>query len=534
MRRTLTLPSHGVPGEGKEDHETGNKLLPVFMRDHVLIYVNGHRHELRGDRAFQTLSNFLRYDLAITGTKVVCAEGDCGSCAVLVGRVTDHLAASLATRDAASETLTYRAVTSCIQFCYQLDATHVVTVEGLRPDRTLNPVQDAMVRCQGTQCGFCTPGFVVAMCGLLEERQNLDENTLRAGLIGHLCRCTGYESIIKAGLDVSGSDTKRLADLYPAQPLAAALREHAGQAVHVVAGAREFFKPVTVAQAVGFKSSHPGCVPIAGATDVGVQVNKGTRDPACVLSLSGLSELRGIAMTDGVLTVGALATLADCERRIEPLDRELAKMFYRHGSPLIRNAGTLAGNIANASPIGDSMPALFVLNAEVELTGRSGSRRVNMNDFYTGYRKTVMAADELITRVIIPLPKRDGAEHLRLYKVSKRHDLDISTFTAAFWLRRENGVIGEIRIAYGGVGPVIYRLRKTEAALTGKPLNESEIESACEIARAEITPIADVRGDAEYRFQLAENILRKFYFDVTGVETYDRVTTTANENGNDA
>jgi xanthine dehydrogenase small subunit len=258
-----------------------------------------------------------------------------------------------------------------------------------------------------------------------------------------------------------------------------------------------------------------------------VQVNKGTRDPACILSLGGLSDLRTITHDDNQLSVGALATLADCERAAEPLNPELAKMFYRHGSPLIRNAGTLAGNIANASPIGDSMPALFVLSAEIELSGRAGSRRVNMNDFYTGYRKTVMAADELITRVIIPLPKRD--ETLRLYKVSKRHDLDISTFTAAFWMRRENGVIGEIRIAYGGVGPVIYRLRKTEEALSGKPLNESEFESAAEIARAEITPISDVRGDADYRFQLAENILRKFYFDVTGAETYDRVTTTASE-----
>ena len=493
------------------------------MRDYVLIYVNGQRHELRGGRAFQTLSNFLRYDLNLTGTKVVCAEGDCGSCAVLVGRA-----------DAPADQITYRAITSCIQFVYQLDAAHVVTVEGLKHDGALNGVQDAMVRCQSAQCGFCTPGFVVSMCGLLEERQQLDENALRAGLVGNLCRCTGYEQILKAGQDANVANVNRLKDLYPVQPLLAALLEHAGDAVHVRADDREFFKSVTVAQATEFKSSHPQCVLIAGGTDVGVQVNKGTRDPACILSLGGLAELRSITQHEDGLAVGALATLADCERRVEPLNAELAKMFYRHGSPLIRNAGTLAGNIANASPIGDSMPALFVLNADVELTGRSGARRVNMNDFYTGYRKTVMTPDELITRVIIPLPKRDASEQFRLYKVSKRHDLDISTFTAAFWMRRENGVIGEIRIAYGGVGPVIYRLRKTEEALSGKPLNEGEIESACEIARAEITPISDVRGDAEYRFQLAENVLRKFYFDVPGVETYDRVTTTANENDKDS
>ena len=489
------------------------------MRDYVLIYVNGQRHELRGARAFQTLSNFLRYDLNRTGTKVVCAEGDCGSCAVLVGKLDDD-----------ANQIAYRAITSCIQFVNQLDAVHVVTVEGLRRHDALNPVQDAFVRCQGAQCGFCTPGFVVSMCGLLEQTEKLDENVLRAGLIGNLCRCTGYESILKAGLEASNQNVARINDLYPPRELSAALREHAEQPVHVRTQDREFFKPVSIAQATDFKSTHPNCVLIAGGTDLGVQVNKGTRDPACILSLGGLRELRTITRENEQLTIGALATLADCERAVEPLNRELAKMFYRHGSPLIRNAGTLAGNIANASPIGDSMPALFVLNAEIELTGRAGARRINMNDFYVGYRKTVMSADELITRVIVPLPKREEA--FRLYKVSKRHDLDISTFTAAFWMRRENGVIGEIRIAYGGVGPVIFRLRKTEEALNGKPLNESEIETACEIARAEITPISDVRGDAEYRFQLAENILRKFYFDVTGVETYDRVTTTTS--GTDA
>ena len=481
------------------------------MRDYVLIYVNGQRHEVRGERAFQTLSSFLRYELGLVGTKVVCAEGDCGSCAVLVGRADEN------------GRIAYRAVTSCIQFVYQLDVAHVVTIEGLkREGDALNPVQEAMVRCQGTQCGFCTPGFVVAMCGMLEQRNALDEPALRAGLVGNLCRCTGYESILRAGLEVATGDVRQIEQLYPCGAIADELRRHAGQSVLVSAGGRRLFKPISVAESAEFKSSHPGCVIVAGATDVGVQVNKGTRAPVDVLCLGGIAELRGTTLDDGILIVGALATLAEVENRVKPLSAELWKMLARHGSPLIRNAGTLAGNIANASPIGDSMPALFVLHAEVELTGRAGSRRVNINDFYTGYRKTAMAADELITRVFIPLPKR--GETLRLYKVSKRHDLDISTFTAAFWMRRENGVIGEIRIAYGGVGPVIYRLKKTEEQLTGKPFNESELEAAAETARAEITPISDVRGDAEYRFQLAENIIRKFYFDAEGIETYERVT----------
>jgi len=485
------------------------------MRDYVLIYVNGQRHELRGPRAFQTLSNFLRYDLNLTGTKVVCAEGDCGSCAVLVGRA-DGFGG-----------IEYRAITSCIGFVYQFDAAHVVTIEGLRNSGRLNAVQEAIVQCQGTQCGFCTPGFVVSICGLNEEWGQLTEPALRAGLIGNLCRCTGYESILKAGEKPGRGSIKRVNELYPDKALAQALHRHAAESARVEDDGRTLFKPVTVAEAVDFKSANPGCVLIAGATDVGVQVNKGTRDPQVVMSLAGLRELGRIDLEDASQTVqrfvvGALVTLAELQHVIEIGFPEFGEMLWRHGSPLIRNAGTLAGNIANASPIGDAMPPLFVLNAEVELTGRSGARRVNINDFYTGYRKTVMAPDELITRVFIPITRVD--EHVRFYKVSKRHDLDISTFTAAFFLRRQSGVIAEIRIAYGGCGPVIYRLRKTEAALTGKPFNEAEFEAAAEIARQEITPISDVRGDADYRFQLAENILRKFYFDVGGAEVYERLT----------
>ena len=480
------------------------------MRDHVLIYVNGKRHEVRGERVFQPLSSFLRYDLGLTGTKVVCSEGDCGSCAILLGRP-----------DAPPAGISYRAITSCIQFVYQLDGTHVVTVEALKSEGKLNPLQESFVRCQGAQCGFCTPGFVVSLCGMLEESEKLDDAGVRAGLTGNLCRCTGYEAILKSALEMSGS-VRRIDDLFPPDSMVNDLRAAKGKPVTITSGRRTFFKPVTVAEATKLKAEHPTCVLIAGGTDVGVQVNKGMRDPDVIMSLVDLSELRGIALDNGDLVVGALATLGELERRTEQLVPEFGRMMWRHGSPLIRNAGTLAGNIANGSPIGDTMPALMVLNATVELTGQRGPRRVNMNDFYTGYRQTVMTADELITRVFIPLPST--RDDFRLYKISKRHDLDISSFTAAFWMRRENGVVAEIRIAYGGVGPVIYRLRKTEAALAGKPFTEAEIEAVTEIARSEITPISDVRGAADYRLLLAENILRKFYFDVSGVETYQRAT----------
>ena len=468
------------------------------MRDHLIIHVNRQRHEIRGGRAFQSLSNFLRYDLCLTGTKVVCAEGDCGSCAVLIDRGDGKL----------------KAVTSCIQFLYQLDGASVVTIEGLKDEGgKLNAVQESMVRCQGAQCGFCTPGFVVAMCGMLQEQPKLDEHAVRAGLSGNLCRCTGYEPIITAGIKL-------------ASPVARVWNpcEKVSDPVLIESEGRTFFKPTAIAQAVEFKSAHPDCAIVAGGTDLGVQINKGIRDPKTIMYVGAIEELREIKLDGRALIVGANATLTDLERATERLVPEFGRMMWRHGSPLIRNAGTLAGNVANGSPIGDTMPALYVLNGEIELTGRAGARRVNINDFYTGYRKTCMAADEIITRVFMPLP--DASDEFRLYKVSKRHDLDISTFTAAFWMRLSgDGVISNLRIAYGGCGPNIIRLRKTEAALTGKPFNEAEIEAVTELARSEITPISDVRGSADYRLLLAENILRKFYAEVTGEQTYSRATT---------
>ncbi len=476
------------------------------MRDFLLIYVNGQRYELRGARVFQSLSDFLRYDLRVTGTKVVCAEGDCGSCTVFVGTP-------------GQQRIDYRTVTSCIQFLFQLDGTHIVTVEGLQHDAELNPVQEAMVRCQGSQCGFCTPGFVVSMCAMLESRKSVSENDVRAACVGNLCRCTGYEPIIRAGLEVDTRAMKPLNELYPPNEMLEDLRHHAAKELLIRDHGRTLFKPATIKSAVDFKSQISDCAIFSGGTDLGVQINKGIRDPKTVMSTSALSELREIRQEDGMLVVGATATLSEMESACADTIPEFARMLYWFGSPPIRNAGTLGGNIANGSPIGDTMPALYVLNGEIELMGTSGSHRVNINDFYTGYKRSISKPEELITRIFIPVPGPD--EIFKLYKISKRKDLDISAFTAAFWMKLDAGRIDDIRIAYGGVGPNIIRLRRCEEFLRGNPFTHETMRQAGKLARTEINPISDVRGSAEYRAQLAENMMRKFWFDVAGTDGTD-------------
>jgi len=451
------------------------------MRDHITFHVNGREHHVRGRSIFSTLSQWLRYDAGATGTKIVCEEGDCGACTVLIRRSPDE---------------EFAAVNSCIQALFQLDGASIVTVEGLQLDGALSPVQEAMVACHGAQCGYCTPGFVVAMSALFETSDKVDEKQVRDGLTGNLCRCTGYEPIIKAALAVDASSRPRVRQMYPNLP-------DARDAVQV----ESFCAPTTIADAVRFKAEHPGCTIVQGGTDVGVWINKRHFTAPAMLSLGKLHELDDIHEDGGRIVVGANVTLTALERFVERRIPELFRILNIFGAPQIKNAATLAGNIANGSPIADTLPYLFVADAELELTGSGGTRVVPIASFYKGYKTFDLRPDEIITRVFVPIVR----DTLRLYKVSRRRDLDISAFTAAFRLTLADGAIASARIAYGGVAPVVLRMPKTEAFLKGKPAILSTFEAAGPIARGEISPISDVRGSRDYRLQLAENILCKFW-----------------------
>lgn len=469
------------------------------MRDHLLFYLNGQPVRVTGDDAFLTLAEFLRRRQGLTGTKVVCAEGDCGSCAVLVGRVDPE------------GSLRYAAVTSCIQILFQLDAAHVVTVEGLRDGRELNPIQRAMVDCHGTQCGFCTPGFVVALYDLMQEGRSVDENGIRRGLVGNLCRCTGYDSIVRSALATDRHGLKPLDTLYPSGPIAAALATAADQEVRIESAAKRFYKPTTLERAVHFRAENPGCVVVAGATDMGVVYNKRICSIDTALSTAGLAELQGIRIDAGAIYAGAGATLTALEQTAITHLPEFGRFLAWFGSPLIKNIGTLGGNVVTGSPIGDTIPALMVLDAQIDVAGITGTRRVPISEFYTGYRRTVLAADELVTGIHIPLPGPSDA--FRLYKVSRRKDLDISSFSAAIWMRGGSREVNDVRIAFGGVGPMVLRMPNTEAAIRGHRPSFERFQQAAALARDEVTPITDVRGSEQYRRSLAGNILLKFWHD---------------------
>lgn len=487
-------------------------------RDHIALLVNGRKHQVRGRDTQLSLSDFLRLRLGKTGTKIVCAEGDCGSCTVLVGRPT-------------GDRVAYLPVDSCLQFVFQLDGAHVVTIEGLAAQGGLTAVQQQMIDRHGSQCGFCTPGFVMAMTGLMEQSrcngqpsphanghpagctlenkdsdQPICRDAWREGLSGNLCRCTGYVSIFESAEAAEASSPAAIADLYPVADVSEALTGLADQSVVIP---DRVLSPVTLEEALQARADHPAARIIAGATDVGVQRNKGIYDPGLCLDLNRVTSLGQISDEQEALVCGSGVTWTELLTACEETLPQFADVLRLFGSPQIRHVGTIGGNIVNGSPIADSMPFFYVTETELKLQSLQGERWLNINEFYQGYKQFDLKPDELLTAVRIP--KLSSDEQMQLYKVSRRRDMDISTFTAAIRMRVVGDVIESASIAYGAVGPTVLRLTETESWLVGKPFSLETMQQAGDLAIDEITPLSDVRGSSDYRYQLAKNVLAKFY-----------------------
>lgn len=488
------------------------------MRDSIVLYVNGTRREVGVDAALQTLSDYLRLcyhppdDERLTGTKIACSEGDCGACTVLMG-----------TPNESGTSIEYQSVDSCIAFVFQMDGCHVVTVEGLRNAGGLTGIQQAMVDCHGSQCGFCTPGFVMAMHSMVEEHHqqgsqasHLEEDEIRLGLSGNLCRCTGYLQILQAATAVDLKTAVAMEQLFESQAMLEELVRLSRSSVCIKptkGNPRAVAVPRSLPDLLQFRADYPNARLVAGATDVGVQYNHGRYEPEQVIATSHVPEMQTLGIEGGELVCGGAATWSEIDEVIADRIPELHQVLLRFGSPQVRHLGTLAGNLANASPIADSIPFLFVAESSLILASLRGRREVPICDFYQGYKQVDLAGDEVIESVRTPLPPSEVA--IKLYKISKRRDMDISTVTAAFWLELDGEQITEARVAVGGVGPTVVRLPQAEDSLAGKPFALATLEQAGRIARGLVQPISDVRGSADYRSQLVENLFAKCYYDLS-------------------
>lgn len=444
-----------------------------------------------------TVAEYLRYKKGLTGTKVVCSEGDCGACTILVSRMQNGKLGP------------YKAINSCISFMYLLDQSHLITVEGLKKNNELHPVQKAMVENHGAQCGFCTPGFICAMASLTEDAKkenfSLEEKKVKNYLTGNLCRCTGYDSIIKSGCSVNLSSVPELGSFYDDARIEKELSTVKGS-VRLVHGEKSIFLPATVDEAVLEKKEKSPRL-AAGGTDLGVVYNKGKLKLTDVMSLNNISSLYTVEETGTHIVVGARASLDELEKKTAKVFPEFSRNLHVFASPQIKNSGTLIGNMVNASPIGDTIPFLRVAEAEVVLRSVQGERVVNINTFYKGgYKELDLRADEIVTHVRIPKTQH----HYKLYKISGRKDLDISTVTMAMRYSLKNNILEDFSLAIGGVGATVLRMTQIEAKATGQYFNQALFKRLASEVRSSIKPLSDVRGSADFRLTLSHNLLLKF------------------------
>lgn len=467
-------------------------------RHAAILYINGERHEVCGTPAFMMLADYLRYECGLVGTKIVCAEGDCGACTVLHASVLNP------------RTKVFEAINSCITSVAQLDGAHIVTVEGLSSEAGLSPVQNAVASCHGSQCGYCTPGFVMAITACLQKpRENLNAQQVKNHLTGNLCRCTGYAPLIEAALAVDQKSLPRLEDKHRTPQQIKEVKSKVKTSLHISDDTRQFFAPTTLKDALAILKKYPKARIIAAATDLGVQINKGKAEPEIFLSLHLIPELYQIKKSKNRLQFGARVNLTEVREACEESVPEFATFINIFASPQIKNIGSLVGNVANGSPIGDTLPFLMVAEAVVHIAGPNKERTIDFTDLYVGYRQLALKPGELMTAISFKVPKVE--ENLRLFKVSQRRDLDISTVNSAFLLHFNNKAeIKSARICYGGVGATVLRFEKAEDFLVGKTLSEETITATIDLIQQEIAPLSDVRGTAGYRRALVDGLFRRY------------------------
>lgn len=456
------------------------------MRDLVRFRLDGVTHELRAPDPTLTLLRWLRIEARRTGTKEGCAEGDCGACTV-----------AIAMNGGAP-----RALNACILFMPMLDGATLWTVESLPRDGALHPIQQALVDHHGSQCGFCTPGFVMS---LFAHQGGVSRREISDALAGNLCRCTGYGPIIDAAQSVNRGPT-------PRGELAADT-----EALGYEQSGRRFFSPHSIDDLALLLERYPNATLIGGATDVGLWVTKQHRDLETLISVMNVAELRELRETADAIEIGAAVTYTEAHGALARFHLDFGEFVRRLGGAQVRNCGTIGGNIANGSPIGDMPPALIAASATLVLRKGGNERQMPLENFFVDYGKQDRAPGEFVSRVIVP--KLPASARYAVYKVSKRFDQDISAVCAGFRVLVDGGQVSEARLAFGGMAGTPKRAALAEAVLAGATWNEASIARAMDALAKDFMPLTDQRGSSAYRLEIARNLLKRFYLESGGTRS---------------
>jgi len=493
----------------------------------IRFVLDGEVRELCNPAPTRSVLQYLREDLGLTGTKEGCAEGDCGACTVVQA-------------EAIGDRLQCRAVNACIQFIPTLDGKALITVESLRrADGSLHPVQQALADGHGSQCGFCTPGFVMSLFALYKNAAAPSRTAIDDALAGNLCRCTGYRPIVDAAQKMyelgGGQPAEDWAGLACGATCAAAAQSEQALLAQLKSLSRTealatsgpgavFHAPRTVDQLAALRLRHPQARLLAGGTDIGLWVTKQLRDLGDIIYVGEVAAMTQIHITATHLDIGAAVSISALQPALLDHFPQLDELLRRFASPPIRNAATLGGNIANGSPIGDGMPPLIALGTKLVLRRGEAAREMELEAFYLDYQKTALRDGEFVERILIPLPDPARQTRFRVYKLSKRADQDISALCGAFWLVLRAGRVQAVRIAFGGMAAIPKRARQCEAALLDREWNEATVLAAAALLEADFTPIGDMRASAAYRALAARNLLRRFYLETAGGDATGRIT----------
>ena len=479
------------------------------MHDTVRFILADHVEEIRNCDPTKTVLEFLREDTGLKGTKEGCAEGDCGACTVVIGEL--H-----------NDSVRYRAINSCIQFLATLDGKQLVTVEDLaktgeQTGTELHIVQQAMLEQHGSQCGFCTPGFVMSLFAMFHNNRNqaTDRAGIELGLAGNLCRCTGYAPIVRAAeqaLTAERSDhfnkhEKRIVDLLKSIQNKSTLQTRSANGL--------FYTPRTLGALCELLESNPQAVLVAGATDVGLWVTKQNRRLETVIYLGEVNELKHIQDDGNQLSIGAAVSYTDATDSITARYPAFLPLIQRIGGTQVRNAGTIGGNIANGSPIGDMPPGLIAIGAKLVLQSTRGQRQCDLEDYFISYGKQDLRTGECVAQILLPMPPEN--QLFAIYKISKRFEQDISAVCGAFAVQVEGSIIRNARVCFGGMAETPKRAVACEAALEGKTWNQETIDGAMQAMLSDFTPLTDMRASASYRMRVSQNLLQRFFLEQTAV-----------------
>lgn len=504
---------------GKNNRQVGVRMTGTSVRNELRFILNGQVVHLSEASPTLTLLDYLRLQRRLTGTKEGCAEGDCGACTVLVGRN-------------GRNGLVYETVNACIRFMGSLDACHVVTIEHLSDHNgSLHPVQQAMVDHHGSQCGFCTPGIVMSLYGLWLQTPTADIPQIEKSLQGNLCRCTGYDSILQAALSTNRADRsgdRLILSQGAIREKLAELRDDSRIEIDHPEG--RLIVPGSLDDLAAVLEARPEATVVAGATDVGLWVTKHMRDIAPVVFIGHLAELQTISENDDGITFGAGVTYTDAFEVMTRHYPTMGTLWDRIGGEQVRNMGTIGGNIANGSPIGDTPPPLIALGAQITLRKGADRRTLPLEDFFVDYGRQDRQPGEFVESIHIPALPRHA--HFAVYKISKRRDEDISAVCGAFRVSLDpDGRVSEVRIAFGGMAATPKRAYAVETALVGKPWGEATIAAAMAAFEDDFAPLTDWRASARYRMLTTRNLLMRFFLETRGdtvqVTRWDRATAEA-------